>query len=223
MDEIVVLDSGSTDKTLKIAKKYTSKCYQNKWPGDYSFQRNLSIELIDTDWLFVIDSDEFLDERASSSIRKLMTAGDNMEIDIFWFGRKWISRMAPVDKNVFGALSYTGHYCFWIDSQPRLFRMNKNPHYKGIVHELVFCEDARKSAIVIDESVFINHIRILCFSEEERIKVVNDRNTVAPGAVHNLQLLPERYNCSDNSFHKIHFSPETEKIFRDILSEKYGN
>ena len=217
VDEIVVLDSGSTDSTIEIAEKYTSKIYQNKWPGHYSFQRNISLELIDTDWILVIDSDEFLDERASSSIRKLMAAGDNMEIDIFWFGRKWISRIAPVDKNVFGALSYTGHYCFWNDSQPRLFKMNTVPHYEGIIHNLLFCEKARNSALVIEESVFINHDRIIFFSQEERQREVNKRNIVDPGNVHNLQLLPEKYNCSDNSFHQIHFSPETEKNIQKHL------
>jgi glycosyltransferase involved in cell wall biosynthesis len=219
VDEIVVLDSGSTDNTLEIAKKYTSKCYQNKWPGDYSFQRNISLELIDTDWLLVIDSDEFMDNRAPSSIRKLMSAGEDVKIDVFWFGRKWISRVSLVDKNVFGALSYTGHYCFWNDSQPRLFKMNTAPHYEGIIHNLLFCEKARNSALVIEESVFINHDRIIFFSQEERQREVNKRNIVDPGNVHNLQLLPEKYNCSDNSFHQIHFSSETEKIFRNILTK----
>jgi len=59
-DEIVIVDTGSTDKTKEIAKQYTDKVYDYVWDDDFGKARNFSIEKSESDWLLWLDADEEL-------------------------------------------------------------------------------------------------------------------------------------------------------------------
>lgn len=59
-DEIVVVDTGSTDSTIEIAKKYTDKIYHFEWVKDFSAARNYGIEKSTCDWIYSIDADHEL-------------------------------------------------------------------------------------------------------------------------------------------------------------------
>jgi len=60
-DEVLVLDSGSTDKTLDIARSLGVKVYQEPWRG-FGKQKQRAVELAESDWVFVLDSDEVITE-----------------------------------------------------------------------------------------------------------------------------------------------------------------
>lgn len=59
-DEIVVVDTGSLDNTVEIAKSYGAKVYEHPWENDFSLHRNQSISYATGDWVFIIDADEEL-------------------------------------------------------------------------------------------------------------------------------------------------------------------
>lgn len=59
-DEIIVLDSGSLDDTVAIAKKYTSKVYETDWQG-YGVQKQRALSHATGDWVLNLDADEFVD------------------------------------------------------------------------------------------------------------------------------------------------------------------
>ncbi|WP_439102833.1 glycosyltransferase family 2 protein [Congregibacter sp.] len=59
-DEIIVLDSGSTDKTLDIVARYTDKFFSTDWPG-YGRQKQRALDKARCDWVLSIDADEALD------------------------------------------------------------------------------------------------------------------------------------------------------------------
>lgn len=61
-DEVVIVDTGSTDRTIAIATGYGDKIklYQHPWMNDFSYHRNQSIEHSTGDWLMIIDADEEL-------------------------------------------------------------------------------------------------------------------------------------------------------------------
>ena len=59
MAEIVVVDSGSTDRTVDIAKEYTSKVFFNEWPG-YAKQKAFAMSLCENEWVLNLDADEEL-------------------------------------------------------------------------------------------------------------------------------------------------------------------
>ncbi|NFD29461.1 glycosyltransferase family 2 protein [Clostridium botulinum] len=58
--EIVIVDTGSTDNTIKIAKKYTDKVYLHIWNNDFAAMRNISIDYCTGDWILILDADEVL-------------------------------------------------------------------------------------------------------------------------------------------------------------------
>jgi glycosyltransferase involved in cell wall biosynthesis len=64
VDEIVVLDSGSTDGTVDIAQRYSSKVWRTDWPG-FGRQRNRALDKIQSEWVLYIDADE----RATPQLR----------------------------------------------------------------------------------------------------------------------------------------------------------
>ncbi|MGB9755553.1 MAG: glycosyltransferase family 2 protein, partial [Desulfurella sp.] len=68
-DEIVIVDSYSTDNTVSIAKKYTDKVYFNKFVN-YGEQKNFAIEKLSTDWILSIDADEVVSPSLKAEILK---------------------------------------------------------------------------------------------------------------------------------------------------------
>ncbi len=72
--EIVVVDTGSTDNSKEIARKYTSKVYDFEWVNDFSAARNYSISRASHNMIFVLDTDEFLVEFDFDKIQQLISA-----------------------------------------------------------------------------------------------------------------------------------------------------
>ena len=92
-DEILVVDSGSSDRTVEIAKDYGARAIQADWRG-YAGQKNYASEHAAYDWVLSIDADEALSEELEAEILQIKKAGP--EFDAYSFPRmaqylgKWI-------------------------------------------------------------------------------------------------------------------------------------
>jgi glycosyltransferase involved in cell wall biosynthesis len=73
-DEIVVVDSESTDDTVAIARRFTDKVWVRPWPG-YIAQKNFAAEQASHDWIFSLDADERVSPRLADEIRGLPAEG----------------------------------------------------------------------------------------------------------------------------------------------------
>lgn len=69
-DEIVVLDSFSTDRTVEIARRFTDKISQREFAG-YSDQKNAAMELAANDWVLVVDADEVVTPELATEVCKV--------------------------------------------------------------------------------------------------------------------------------------------------------
>jgi glycosyltransferase involved in cell wall biosynthesis len=120
-DEIVVVDNGSTDRTLSICQEYGARIFQEEWKG-YSGQKNSAIEKAGNEWVLNLDADE----RVSPELRQEMQKGleENQGVDGYWIPRK----------NFF--LGRWIRYCGWYpDLNLRLFRKSRGRFGERAVHE----------------------------------------------------------------------------------------
>src|SRR5215468_3536319 len=74
-DEMIVVDSGSIDRTVEIARRFTDKVIVKDWPG-YSAQKNFAAEQASNDWIFSLDADEELSAQLISEIATLKGSAD---------------------------------------------------------------------------------------------------------------------------------------------------
>jgi glycosyltransferase involved in cell wall biosynthesis len=118
-DEIVVVDSGSTDRTTAIAGSHGARLFHNPWPG-YVAQKNYAIERSRHPWVLSLDADEWVTAAGAEEIRAALA---NPEADAYAFNR---------------SSSFCGEYLSraWNpDWQTRLFRRDLGRFDGGRVHE----------------------------------------------------------------------------------------
>lgn len=119
--EIVIADTGSTDRTLELASKYSSKIYTFSWKNDFSSARNFVISKASNDWILVVDFDELLLDYNIQGIQDVLSRHT--------CGIGTITR-----KNSCQLLS--GQASVMTEQVGRLFN-RKHYHYEGIIHEQV--------------------------------------------------------------------------------------
>ncbi|MCL1067297.1 glycosyltransferase family 2 protein [Shewanella olleyana] len=71
VDEIIIVDSGSTDKTLEIATKFGAKIFQHDWQG-YAKQKQYAMTLCSNEWVLNLDGDEVVNPSLLSAFEKIM-------------------------------------------------------------------------------------------------------------------------------------------------------
>ena len=77
-DEIVVVDSGSTDRTCEIAKEYGARVISEPWRG-YTAQKNYALELCTKDWILSLDADEEVSPELAEEIRRVLTGTGSLD------------------------------------------------------------------------------------------------------------------------------------------------
>ena len=80
-DEIIVLDSGSTDRTVEVARQFTDQVFVTDWPG-YGLQKQRALEKATGDWVLAIDADEALTPELRDEIRDMLSR-DVAEVGFF--------------------------------------------------------------------------------------------------------------------------------------------
>lgn len=86
-EEIIVVDSGSTDRTLEIAKELGAKVIHQEWLG-HSRQKQVALDCCTREWVLVLDCDEELSPELRASVLSFFDGGKSAAIDGAWFSRK---------------------------------------------------------------------------------------------------------------------------------------
>ena len=95
-DEMVILDTGSTENTIAIAKAAGARVEQLPWPGDFAPARNAALYYVTGDWVLVLDADECLRAEAIPALKALMAQPDVLVINlIFWRMERWTKACPP--------------------------------------------------------------------------------------------------------------------------------
>ncbi|MBI2656448.1 tetratricopeptide repeat protein, partial [Candidatus Woesearchaeota archaeon] len=156
VDEIIIVDTGSKDKTKEIAKKFNAKIFDFKWIDDFSAARNESIRHATKDWILVLDADEVLDDESTKSIKELV---NNKENDAYLLLQKNYTNESSIvgfvnDEHKKNNKSYAGWYGSFI---ARLFRNKKGYKFEGTVHELVEPSIEGKKGSIAATNIALHH------------------------------------------------------------------
>ncbi|MBU1318666.1 MAG: tetratricopeptide repeat protein [candidate division Zixibacteria bacterium] len=155
VDEIVVVDTGSTDKTVEIAESFGAKVFHHEWERDFSKARNQSLSYASREWIFILDADEELVRDDIPLLKEMLQQKGNDLISV----------------SVFNVSDDEGHASFL--PSIRFFRRSVGAYYDGIVHnQLKFDE---KQYVVLRGGVKIKHYGYGLSQEEMKKKVRRSR------------------------------------------------
>ncbi len=123
-DEIVVVDSGSTDRTVAICKRFTDRVYYRQWPG-FGPQKDFAFSLARGEWVLSIDADEVVPPELQRRIEAIVRNPSS-------FSGYYLKR-----KNFIGNIwvKYGGPFKNYPDWSLRLFHKNKGNTKGDLVHE----------------------------------------------------------------------------------------
>lgn len=161
-DEIVVVDSFSTDKTAEICQDFPVKFIQKEWMG-YSSAKNFANSLANNDYILSIDADEALSDELKKSILELKKS-DNL-FDAYRFNR---------------LANYCGswiHHCSWYpDIKLRLWNRHKG-QWEGEIHEEIKMKSSAKAGFIKGDLLHFSY-----YSIEQHIRQVNNFTDLAAKA-----------------------------------------
>lgn len=158
--ELIIADTGSTDKTVKIAKKYTDNVYHFEWVNDFSAARNSTLERARGEWYMFIDADEIFQN--CDDIIRFFNSGEYKK----YFTASFIVRSYTVavkgkaDRSIFSDFSAI-----------RLTVKKDNIYFEGPIHEQfsVYIKPLKNLNVIADHYGYL-------FYNEEDAKKKSERN-----------------------------------------------
>lgn len=139
-DEIIVVDTGSTDNTVNLAKSLGALVYYHKWNNNFSEAKNIALDKCTKDWIFVIDADEALEPNHDLQLKKIIqdTNKEALYLNLInWIGTESINENQSL----------------------RIFRNRKEYRFVSRLHEQIFnsIENSRGSDVFSATPLILNH------------------------------------------------------------------
>lgn len=120
-DEIIIVDTGSTDESVETAKKFTNKVFHFDWCNDFSKARNYSFSKATCDYQMWLDADDVITIENINKINRLKNSGIDADVFMFKYSCGFDARNTPI-------LTYY---------RERLLKRKNNFLWQGFVHEVI--------------------------------------------------------------------------------------
>ncbi|MFO7446246.1 MAG: glycosyltransferase family 2 protein, partial [Ignavibacteriaceae bacterium] len=172
VDEIIIVDTGSTDNSIKIAEEFNARIFQFTWIGDFSAARNYSLQNASGDWILYLDADERLNNNSVQELKRITAESCKKA---YWCN---VISLDEINKHP-SVMSYA-----------RLFPNNKKVRFTGTIHEQIE-PSLIENGFSIEKSL-IEIIHLGYSVSEEEIKKKAERN---------LELLLNEFQASGSGYY----------------------
>lgn len=147
-EELIIVDTGSTDRTKEIAAKYNATIYDFKWNGDFSEARNFSFSKATKEYIYQADADEVLDETNRMRFKMLKQAMDKRVdiVQMFYCNQLEFNTVYNQDK----------------EYRPKMYKRLREFYFEDPIHEQV-----RLTPVIFDSDVEILHMPDMAHSQRD--------------------------------------------------------
>ncbi len=182
VDEIVVIDTGSTDQTIDIVKMLGAKVFEIPWEDDFSKAKNYAISKSQGDWIIFLDADEYLMPSHLKYLRNYVLEAENGGNDSIF-----VEIVNLEEEKVLSTFKTL-----------RIFKNHCNIRFKGRIHESLTKKDGKLNALNFTEPLSVLHDGYSKEAMKEKNKI--DRN---------LEMLLKEYEINPNSSDLCHYLMDT--------------
>ncbi len=174
VDEIIIVDTGSTDRTVEIARSFNAKIYHLEWKNDFSLARNESIKYATGDWVLILDADERLEAEGGGKLKKYINSNyDGYYVKVISLGKDGKPEA--------------------INEYPRLFRKKPNYRFEGRIHEQISNSILKNGGKLGRADIKIIHLGY-----------AQDEETMSKKYERNLSILLEQLNENPNDAYALY-------------------
>uniref|UniRef100_UPI0025EFB51D glycosyltransferase family 2 protein n=1 Tax=Anaerovibrio sp. TaxID=1872532 RepID=UPI0025EFB51D len=143
-DEIIVVDTGSTDNTVALAKAAGAKLYHFDWINDFAAAKNYAIEKATGDWIIFLDADEWFTDAVQKNVRSELERFDrDKTVGCL------LCRQVNIDAD-------DNNRPIPTTLMPRIFRNSPYIRYVGAIHEQVVNSQGNKKMVFADKLEFLH-------------------------------------------------------------------
>lgn len=193
-DEIIIVDTGSTDNTVDIAKKYKAHVYDFKWVNDFSAARNYALSKSTGNWILYLDADERVDKNSLAELEKIKNSPEKT-------GYYCTVKSIDNENNRDNSMRYV-----------RLFRNIDGIEFNGKVHEQITGSLTKNGIKLFNSNILITHLGYNISADEKKVK-----------AERNLKLLIDEFERTKSGYYAFQLA-STYNIIEDTANAaKYFN
>lgn len=143
VDEIIIVDTGSTDSTVKIANSYNARGFSFDWTDDFSAARNISLEHAAGEWILVLDADERITPENKDKLLTLLSGSSVKNIAYY------LNFRSRVEAGSLGSEL--------IHSHARLFRNGLGIRFNGRIHEQIIDSVTQAGGVIEPTNIIVEH------------------------------------------------------------------
>ena len=215
--DLIVVDTGSTDRTVELAKAGGAKVYHFEWIDDFAAAKNYAIERATGDWILFLDADEYFTEASLPNVRKLLERNHrNPKIEVF------VCKMIDIDTDRDNVLLDEFY-------NVRIFRNVPWLRYENRVHEMLRKSNGKIDLTVAPEGIEILHTgytqSIITKKLERNLAILQQDIAQEGEQPKHYRFLSDCYYGLDQyelalKYAKLHIASEWQSIGRDNTMQK---